>query len=77
VLNGDIKGAIHQYTNQPFSKTTRQAQLGYQAGIGLSLMGTQLDLRHEGGFSVTSSADPANNVPARASIWQLTVGFGF
>ena len=77
VLNSDFKGTLNQYGSQPFSQTTKQAQLGYQAGIGLSLMGLQLDLRHEGGLKVTSSADPANNVPARANVWQLTAGFGF
>ncbi len=77
VLNGDLKAAYNQYTSQPFSQTTKQAQLGYQAGVGLTFMGLQLDLRHEGGVKVTSSADPTNNVPARANVWQFTAGFGF
>lgn len=77
VLDGDLKGAVSQYTSQPFSQTTKQTQLGYQAGVGLTLLGLQLDIRREGGLKSTSSADPSKKSSLRSNLWQLTVGFSF
>ncbi len=84
VIDGNLKGAISQYTSQPFSQTAKQVQFRYQAGIGLTLAGMQLDFRREGGFDDfknTPMVDPANTYgstnPARTTLWQLTVGSGF
>ncbi|GAB3331705.1 hypothetical protein GCM10027299_37600 [Larkinella ripae] len=80
VLGGKLKTTFQEYTTQPFSKTAKTAQLGYQAGIGLSLAGMQLDLRREGGLgkSKPANANELTNVSSsRSNLWQLTVGFGF
>ncbi|GHB75327.1 outer membrane beta-barrel protein [Persicitalea jodogahamensis] len=81
VLDGDLKGALKEYNSQSVRQTVRQAQLGYQAGIGLSFSGMQFELRREGGLgkSVFSSGEPSTqaDVSTRSSLWQLTVGFGF
>lgn len=78
VLDGNLKEALSQYGSQPISETAKQAKIGYQAGIGLSLAGMQLDLRHEAGLgNNASSGDPAVSSSLRPSLWQLTVGFGF
>lgn len=79
VLNGDLKGALSQYGSQPISETAKQAKFGYQAGVGLTLSGMQLDIRQEGGLSggTTSSGNAASGASGRTALWQLTVGFGF
>ena len=81
VLDGDLKGALKEYTSQSVQQTIQQAQLGYQAGIGLSFSGMQLDIRREGGLGKSASipAEPTSplGVSPRSSLWQLTVGFGF
>ncbi|GAA4456102.1 hypothetical protein GCM10023189_24830 [Nibrella saemangeumensis] len=80
--NQTLKDAFRQYTNQPVGDTYKQAVFGYQAGVGLSLFGLQLDLRREGNFSdlaaygiKTSTTD--ERFSARTSLWQITAGFGF
>ncbi|MPR36824.1 outer membrane beta-barrel protein [Salmonirosea aquatica] len=81
VLDGDLKGALKEYTSQSVRQSIQQAQFGYQAGIGLSFSGMQLDLRREGGLgkSASTTAEPTTpaSVSPRSSLWQLTVGFGF
>lgn len=81
VLDGDMKGALREYTGQSVRQTIQQAQLGYQAGLGFSFSGMQLDLRREGGLgkSASRTAEPATppRVAPRSALWQLTVGFGF
>ncbi|QJW90315.1 PorT family protein [Spirosoma taeanense] len=80
--SGNLKATVQQYTNQPISKTAKQAVFGYQAGGGITLGGLQLDLRYEGNLSDLSSVGiqtPNNDTrfSTKASLWQLTVGFGF
>lgn len=75
VLNGKLGESLKQYGSQPLAETVKQVTLGYQAGIGLSMAGMQLDLRHEAGLPLSSS-DASGNAAIRPSIWQLTVGFG-
>ncbi|MEZ0608010.1 outer membrane beta-barrel protein [Fibrella sp. WM1] len=77
VLDGNLKGTFAQYGSQPIGETAKQATLGYQAGVGLTLAGLQLDLRHEGGFTRTVAVGGATTQPTRSDLWQLTVGFGF
>ena len=80
VLEGNLKESLRQYGSQPFSETARQAQFGYQAGVGLKLAGMLLDLRYEGGLGDVQKAlslAPAEGTSARLSLWQLTAGFGF
>ncbi len=81
VVDGDLKNALREYTSQSVRQTVRQTQFGYQAGIGLTFGGMQLDLRREGGLAKTSSPtterDAQSGLSPRSSLWQLTVGFGF
>ncbi|CCH03127.1 hypothetical protein FAES_5128 [Fibrella aestuarina BUZ 2] len=77
VLNGNLKEAIAHYGSQPIGETARQAAVGYQAGIGLSLAGMQLDLRHEGGLTGKPATSDAGTQSTRSNLWQLTVGVGF
>ncbi|GAA4401241.1 hypothetical protein GCM10023187_15190 [Nibrella viscosa] len=80
--NQTLKEAFRQYTNQPVGDTYKQAVFGYQAGVGLSLFGLQLDLRREGNFSDLAAYGLKTNTTderfsARTSLWQITAGFGF
>ncbi|MFC5411713.1 porin family protein [Larkinella bovis] len=80
VLSGNLKESLQHYTTQAFRETTKQAQFGYQAGIGLSLAGMQLDLRYEGGLgkpTISEANDLNKTSSTRSNLWQLTVGFGF
>ncbi|HEV7350126.1 outer membrane beta-barrel protein [Telluribacter sp.] len=77
VMNGDLKEAIKQYSNQSISQTARQAQFGFQAGIGIAFSGMQLDLRREGSLSSLKGTSTVEDpLAVRSSLWQLTVGFG-
>lgn len=77
VLGGDLKGALSQYSNQPFNQTIRQTQLGYQAGAGLTFGSLHIDVRREGGFKKRTQPDPVQLGSLRPKLWQLTVGFNF
>lgn len=80
--NQSLKDALNQYTTQPISDTFKQAVFGYQAGVGISLLGLQLDARYEGNLSdlsqvgiKTSSTD--SRFTTKTTLWQLTAGYGF
>lgn len=80
--NQTLKNAFQQYTTQPVGDTYKQAVFGYQAGVGLSLFGLQLDLRREGNFSDLAAYGIKTNTTderfsTRTSLWQITAGFGF
>ena len=77
-----LRDAVSQYTTQPVGQTYQQAIFGYQAGVGLSLLGVQLDVRYEGGLSDLSRVGiqtPQNDArfATRGNLWQITAGFGF
>ncbi|WP_247235484.1 outer membrane beta-barrel protein [Telluribacter sp. SYSU D00476] len=78
VMDGNLKEAVKKYSNQSIAQTSQQAQFSYQAGIGFTFQGVQLDLRREASLSnqrwASSSIDP---LAVRSSLWQLTAGFGF
>ncbi len=77
-----LKNALNQYTTQSVTDTFKQAVFGYQAGVGLSLLGLQLDARYEGNLSdlsqigITTSGNDAR-FTTKTTLWQLTAGFGF
>lgn len=80
--SGNLKETVSHYTSQAFKMTVRQARYGYQAGVGLTLAGLQLDLRREGSLAgVRSQGAAPTGGDARfspnSSLWQLTVGYGF
>ena len=77
-----LKDALNQYTSQPIDETLKQAVFGYQAGIGLTLVGIQLDARYEGNLSDLSQvgiSTPGNDArfTAKTTLWQLTAGYAF
>ncbi|GAB3166065.1 outer membrane beta-barrel protein [Telluribacter humicola] len=78
VMDGNLKEAVKKYSNQSIAQTSQQAKFGYQAGIGFTFQGVQLDLRREGSMSslkgISTVEDP---LAVRSSLWQLTAGFGF
>ena len=77
-----LKDALNQYTSQSIDNTFKQAVFGYQAGVGLTLAGLQLDVRYEGNLSDLSQVGiitPGNDArfTAKTTLWQLTAGYGF
>jgi hypothetical protein len=77
-----LKDAVSQYTNQPLKETAKQAVFGYQAGVGATLLGLNLDLRYEGNLSDLSqvgikTSPTDERFTTKSELWQLTVGFGF
>ena len=57
--------------DQAFEKAT----FGYQAGVGIKLLGFDLDLRKDGSLSdISSKQFDGNQFSQRLSGWQLTIG---
>ena len=57
--------------NQAFEKAT----FGYQAGVGIKLLGFDIDLRKDGSLSdISSKQFDGNQFSQRLSGWQLTLG---
>jgi hypothetical protein len=79
--NQSLKDALNQYTSQSIDNTFKQAVFGYQAGVGLTLLGLQLDVRYEGNLSDLSQVGINTGSDARfttkTTLWQLTAGYGF
>ncbi|GAB3935078.1 outer membrane beta-barrel protein [Larkinella terrae] len=76
----NLKDSFKQYTTQPIDETFKQAVFGYQAGVGLSLGGLQLDLRYEGNLSDLSqvgikTANTDARFNTKSTLWQLTLGY--
>ena len=77
-----LKDALSQYSTQSIDETVKQAVFGYQAGIGITLLGLQLDGRYEGNLSDLAQVGitvPGNDArfTTKTTLWQLTVGYGF
>jgi len=79
--NQKLKDALDQYSKQSIDDTFKQAVFGYQAGVGLTFLGLNLDVRYEGSLSDLSQIglDPGNDArfTSKTALWQLTAGFGF
>lgn len=80
--NQNLKDALNQYTSQSIDETFKQAVFGYQAGVGLTLAGLQLDARYEGNLSDLSQvgiSTPGNDArfTTKTTLWQLTAGYAF
>ena len=72
-----IKDALTNYTKS-LNYTTNSATWGYQVGVGIHLLGFDLDLRREGGLSDVSVLNLQNNQSAqRTSGWQLSLAMKF
>lgn len=77
-----LSESFRQYAAQSLDQITKQAVYGYQAGIGITLGGLQLDLRQEGSLTKiipVTYKDPANDIrfASKTNLWQLTAGFSF
>lgn len=69
-----LRNALKNVTGNP-DDAFANASFGYQAGVGLKLMGLDLELRRQGSLTDVSAQIP--NEPKfsqRASGWQFTVG---
>jgi len=80
--NQSLKNALNQYATQSIDQTFKQAVFGYQAGVGVTALGVNLDLRYEGNLSDLSQVGiktPTDDArfTAKTTLWQITVGFGF
>ncbi len=80
--NQTLKDALSQYTSQSINDTFKQAVFGYQAGVGLTLAGLQLDARYEGNLSDLAQVGitvPGNDArfTTKTTLWQLTAGYAF
>lgn len=80
--NQSLKDALNQYSSQSIDETFKQAVFGYQAGVGVTVLSINLDVRYEGNLSDLSQVGiktPSNDArfTTKTNLWQVTVGFGF
>lgn len=70
-----LRDALRDYASN-IDDTFKQATFGYQVGVGVKLLGLEIDLRKEGSLSDISMLNLQNNskFSQRASGWQLTIG---
>ncbi|WP_337040583.1 porin family protein [Emticicia sp. 17c] len=68
--------SIKAYTSGSFDDAMKKATFGYQFGIGIKILGFDLDLRKEGSLSDISVLNLQNNAQfsQKASGWQITLG---
>lgn len=68
--------SIKTYTSGSFDDAMKKATFGYQFGIGIKLLGFDIDLRKEGSLSEISQLNLQNNAQfsQKASGWQITLG---
>jgi hypothetical protein len=71
-----LKDALQGYVQNGVERTFNQASFGYQLGVGIKLLGVEVDLRKEGSLGDISMLNVSNNsqFTQRASGWQLTLG---
>lgn len=70
-LGESIKG----YTSGSFDDAMKKATFGYQVGVGVKILGFDIDLRKEGSLSEISQLNLQNNsqFSQKASGWQITL----
>lgn len=77
-LNEDQKlgESIKDYTSGSFDDAMKKATFGYQVGVGVKILGLDIDLRKEGSLSEISQLNLQNNAQfsQKASGWQITLG---
>jgi hypothetical protein len=71
-----LKEAIQSYTNNP-GEAFANATYGYQIGVGVKVLGAEIDLRKEGSLGEVSSLNLKDNQQfnQKSTGWQLTVAF--
>jgi hypothetical protein len=76
-LSEDVKlrDALGDYTSNT-GEAFKNASYGYQFGVGIKILGMDLDLRREGSLSEISNLDFTQEpqFSQRATGWQLTLG---
>lgn len=71
-----LKEALQDYTKEP-GEAFANATYGYQVGVGIKVLGAEIDLRKEGSLGDVTAFNLQNNQQfnQRSTGWQLTVGF--
>lgn len=74
--NQKLKESLAEYTTNT-DAAFENATWGYQVGVGVKLLGVELDLRKEGSLTDINALSFKNEdkFSQRASGWQLTLGF--
>lgn len=68
----NLKDALKDLTSS--NETIKNANFGYQLGVGVKLLGINIDLRKVGSLSEISTLNMSNN-QFKDKGWQFTVGF--
>ncbi len=71
-----LKDALQGYVASGIDNAFNQSTFGYQVGVGVKVLGLEIDLRKDGSLSDISMLNLQNNdkFSQRASGWQLTIG---
>lgn len=72
--DGKFLDELRNVTSNP-DEAFEKATFGYQAGVGIKLLGFDIDLRKDGSLSdISSKQFDGNQFSQRLSGWQLTIG---
>ena len=71
-----LKDALQSYSNGGINNALKDASWGYQLGVGVKVLGMELDLRRVGSISEISALNLKNDskFSSYAQGWQLTLG---
>lgn len=71
-----LRDVLKNYANDP-DRAFADASYGYQVGVGVKLLGIELDVRHQGSLSEISALNLPNEpmFSQRARGWQVTAAF--
>ncbi|MBA4853300.1 porin family protein [Emticicia sp. BO119] len=70
-----LSESIKSYTSGSFDDAMKKATFGYQVGVGVKILGFDIDLRKEGSLSEISQLNLQGNsqFSQKASGWQITL----
>ena len=71
----NLKDALKGYTSSSLNDALSKSSFGYQLGVGVKLLGFDIDLRKTGSLSEITMLNLQNNVQfsQKATGWQLTL----
>jgi hypothetical protein len=71
----NLKTALKGYTSSSLNDALSKSSFGYQLGVGVKLLGFDIDLRKTGSLSEITMLNLQNNVQfsQKATGWQLTL----
>lgn len=71
-----LRDVLKNYANDP-DQAFENASYGYQVGVGVKVLGIELDVRHQGSLTDISALNIANEpqFSQRARGWQVTAAF--